>query len=458
MPRKKISTEDFVRKAKNIHGDKYNYSKVDYIKSNISVVIKCPEHGFFKQIPNSHLMGHGCKLCANALSASKRVSNKEQYILKAKKVHGDKYDYSKAIYKNFHTKIAIRCPEHGLFKQTPANHLNYGCNLCGNVLTSSKQIDSVEEFILKAKMAHGDKYDYSEVEYKNTKTKIEIRCPEHGLFKQTPGSHLSGKGCKRCAHNFLSSRFSATEEEFILKAKMVHGDKYDYSEVEYKNALTRIVIRCPEHGLFKQTPGSHTYGSGCKKCGYEKIGLKNRSNKEKFTLNAKKVHGGKYNYSEVFYVTGRIEVMIECPKHGFFFQIPQNHLNGAGCNRCINKSEGKIAEYLKRKHIVYRSFRINDQRKHFDFYLPKYNQLIERDGEQHYMEKAFTKEISLADQQRNDKYKTKLAKKNGYKIARIPYWLNEKQVEREINNILTGKPTYPEVPDLKQAKTKPLPK
>ena len=135
-------------------------------------------------------------------------------------------------------------------------------------------------------------------------------------------------------------------------------------------------------------------------------------------------------------------------------------MNGAGCRFCLNKREGDIAEYLDSLYINFRHHRIGKERRYFDFYLPDYNLLIERDGEQHYGKSNFFGKDAksyLNDQIKNDALKTKLAKKNGYKIARIPYWLDNEQVKKEIYNILHGKPTYPDVPDLKQAKTKPLP-
>ena len=162
------------------------------------------------------------------------------------------------------------------------------------------------------------------------------------------------------------------------------------------------------------------------------------------------------------YKNGTSKVIISCTLHGDFLQLPQKHLAGQGCPKCQYKGEGRLAEIFKTKSIFYREFKIEN--KFYDFYLPEYNLLIERDGQQHYSEERnFSKLVKmnpkdyLKEQQKNDKLKTKLAKKEGYKIARIPYWLNKEEEEIEIDNILAGKPTYPDVPDLKQEKTKPRP-
>ena len=115
--------------------------------------------------------------------------------------------------------------------------------------------DKTKEFIAKAKAVHGDKYDYSKVNYVNSFTKVTIICPKHGEFEQTPNLHLKSQGCPNCYGNK-----KMTIEEFIKRAKEVHGDKYDYSKVKYVNALTKVTIICPIHGEFEQTPAKHLLG------------------------------------------------------------------------------------------------------------------------------------------------------------------------------------------------------
>jgi hypothetical protein len=123
------------------------------------------------------------------------------------------------------------------------------------------KLKTTEEFIRRAKKVHGDKYDYSKVEYKGTHTKVCIICPIHGEFFQTPNNHLHGQGCLACG-----GRKQLTKEEFIQKAREVHGDKYDYSKVEYVNKNTKVKIICPIHGEFEQEPNSHLEGKGCPNC------------------------------------------------------------------------------------------------------------------------------------------------------------------------------------------------
>ena len=190
----------------------------------------------------------------------------EEFKAKAEKVHGPgKYDYSKVEYVNNRTKITIICPDHGEFFQKPDSHLRgRGCPHCAN----EAKTDTTEEFIIKAtaKESHGDRYDYSKVEYVNNRTKITIICPDHGEFFQKPNSHLQGQGCPHCADERRHERQIGTTGEFKAKGKEVHGDRYDYSKVEYVNSYTKVTIICPDHGEFEQIPSGHLRGCGCAHC------------------------------------------------------------------------------------------------------------------------------------------------------------------------------------------------
>lgn len=128
---------------------------------------------------------------------------------------------------------------------------------------------TTEQFVAKAKAIHGDKYDYSKVDYANNHTKVCIICHEHGLFWQTPKEHLKGSGCIQCGRERMRFKQTLSQEEFIQKAMSVHGDKYDYSKVEYVNATTPVSIICPRHGVFKQKAYGHIWGYGCPHCANE---------------------------------------------------------------------------------------------------------------------------------------------------------------------------------------------
>ena len=261
-----ITTEEFIKKSKLMHGDKYDYSKTQCINCYNKVCIVCPEHGEFWQSVYDHLNGKGCPKCkCKKMWDSRGRLTTENFIKKAREIHGDKYDYSKVEYVNAKTPVIITCHSHGDFLQTPDKHLiGRGCRKCADELASKRMKMSADEFISKAKEVHRDKYDYSKVEYIDSRTKVCIICPEHGEFWQTPSSHLSGCGCKSCSNN---KEVKYTTESFIDTVKQIHGDKYDYSKVEYKGSDEYVIIICKKHGEFKVRARHLINGVGCRKCG-----------------------------------------------------------------------------------------------------------------------------------------------------------------------------------------------
>ena len=195
---KKLTTEEFIEKCITIHGNLYDYSMVTYTGGKNKIKIICQIHGIFEQKGNNHInLKQGCPHCKGGVKITR-----EEFITKAKDIHGDKYDYSSLIYNGIHTRADIICPIHGIFTQIPANHINCGngCPKCANEYTAKKQSLSHKAFIDSARKYHGDKYDYSLVEYKNGRKKVKIVCPIHGIFEQAASSHLMGCGCPHCAH------------------------------------------------------------------------------------------------------------------------------------------------------------------------------------------------------------------------------------------------------------------
>ena len=200
---KKLTTEQFIEKARLVHGDKYDYSKTVYNKMKEKVCIICPEHGEFCQQPRHHLLGSNCPICNPYHSL-----DLDTFLQKSREVHGDKYDYSKVMSKGNRTKVCITCPKHGEFWQLPPNHMRgSGCPFCAD----EKLRDTKEEFISKATKIHGDRYDYSKVKYVNSQTKVCIVCKEHGEFWQKANDHVQGRGCPICRY----MRPSIVNEGFI---------------------------------------------------------------------------------------------------------------------------------------------------------------------------------------------------------------------------------------------------
>jgi hypothetical protein len=271
-----------------------------------------------------------------------------EFIEKAIKIHGDRYDYSKVEYIKASQKVIIICKEHGEFTLTPNKHLSRkdGCKKCSRKIISNKQRSTTESFINKAKEIHGDKYDYSKVEYYNSKTYITIVCKKHEEFTQQPSNHLTGYGCKKCRDEKSGNTQRLSLNIFINKAKDIHGDKYDYSKVEYINSHLNIQIICKIHGIFYQKPNNHLNGATCLLCSNINSSQKQRMTTDEFIIKSKKVHCDKYDYSETFYgINNNDKINIKCLKHGLFKQTPSNHLSGKGCRICCipKKSYSKVA-------------------------------------------------------------------------------------------------------------------
>lgn len=187
---------------------------------------------------------------------------KDDFLISAKEIHLDKYDYSNVFYIKSSQKVKIICYIHGEFLQTPHHHLSgAGCKKCGYLKVSDKKRLSIEEFLQKAKFKHSDKYDYCLVDYINNQSKIKIICKYHGEFIQCAGSHLKGYGCKKCSGLSKKDVYKFTDE-----ANLIHENKYDYSNVIYKNTHIKVKISCKKHGCFEQRPSSHLMGMGCPVC------------------------------------------------------------------------------------------------------------------------------------------------------------------------------------------------
>ena len=188
----------------------------------------------------------------------------EQFIIESKRIFGeDTFIYNKTVYESNKKHLIITCPTHGDFKVRPDNHL-FRHSICPHC--AKKFRPTTEDWIKKAKVIHGDKYDYSKTVYVNNHTKVCIICPKHGEFWQLPNDHLNCMGCKKCSRESLSKKFILSTSEFIKKAKEVHGDKYDYSKSFYEGSHSYIKISCKIHGEFITMPYIHLQGCGCPKC------------------------------------------------------------------------------------------------------------------------------------------------------------------------------------------------
>ena len=297
---------------------------------------------------------------------------------------------------------------------------------------------TTNEFVERSKKIHGDKYDYSKVKYINNKTKVCIICSEHGEFWQTPSDNLNGCGCPMCGTAKLRNKFSLTLENFIEKARKVHGDKYDYSKVEYVNNHTKVCIIHKKCGNeFWQTPNSHLNGHGCSYCRGNEISQSKKSNNEIFIKKAQQIHGNCYDYSKVKYISAKTPIKILCNKHGVFEQTPDKHLYGRGCPKCgkqISYAEDKIRDYIGKfnKYIIKTRVKNIISPYELDIYIPEKKVAIEYDGLIWHSEK-FGKDKNY------HLNKTELCEKQGIRLIHIfeDEWLeHEDIVKSKLRHIL----------------------
>ena len=262
---------EFIKKVQDVHKNedgspKYFYHDMNYIDDSTKVCIICPKHGEFWMTPTNHKRGHNCPLCANENRGNFRRFTSEEFIIKAQNIHKNEnetpiYFYTNVDYKNYNTKVKIICPIHGEFEITPLCHLKgIGCPKCARRKLSTEDI--IELFREK----QGDRYIYTEVDFIKMHDKVKIICPIHGEFWQTPSKHLKGQGCPKCAIEKRAEQKKIPIEEFIRRAKLIHGDKVDYHLVNYNHITDKVCLICKIHGEFWQRANDHLNGHSCPKC------------------------------------------------------------------------------------------------------------------------------------------------------------------------------------------------
>lgn len=289
-------------------------------------------------------------------------------------------------------------------------------------------------FISKSNNIHHNKYDYSLCQYINSRTKVKIICSNHGIFEQTPNSHLGGRGCKKCGI-INKIRIGKSFDDFVKEANIKHFNFYIYPSDQTKLTSYKVQIICPNHGEFIQNSYDHLRGSGCPQCSNVK-----KLNIDSFINKAFLKHNNSYNYNNTVYINYETKVKIECPIHGEFEQTPHTHLAGGGCPNCKNsKGENEIRLFLIENNIHFiPQYRIKNCRDRyplpFDFYISELNMCVEFDGIQHFQSKScFGGDAGFKDRQNKDNIKTDYCVKNNIKLLRIKYNDN---IENKLNEIL----------------------
>ena len=287
------------------------------------------------------------------------------FIQRSQSTHGDKFTYEKTTYVNSKTPVVITCVDHGDISVNPNNHINNksGCPICyGRVKKTTNQ------FTDQVRQVHGDIFTFEHTNYVGDGVKVTITCKQHGDFTPTPSNILRGSGCPTCALADASKRNRKDQNLFIEQASEAHNNRYDYSLVEYKNAITPVTIVCPTHGEFQQKPCIHLdQRCGCQMCSSSR---------------------------------GELEVRKWLQQRGVSF-IQQQMFD-----ECFDK-----------------------RRLKFDFFLPQYNTLIEYNGIQHYRNVPLFKHSNdkFEDVVRRDQIKVEFTNKKGLRLIVVPYTANVDQ-------------------------------
>ena len=288
-----------------------------------------------------------------------------------------------------------------------------------------------ETFIQRAREKHGDRFDYSGSRYVGFDKPMDMVCRKHGAFRSTQKSHLNAKsgGCPKCSADVMGEAHRGTTDQFIQRARTIHGDRYDYSRAEYRGILSQVTIICPRHGSFHMKAARHLSGRGCRKCAFMRIGRQRRLSFWDFVERVAQVHGpNRYEYELEGFVNAHSKIPIHCPRHGVFYQSVATHMKGCGCPKCVQSAgERRVREALQELGVEFsEQVRFPECRDRgtlpFDFWVPECRLLIEFDGRQHYENsELWGGQEKLEETRRHDAIKDGFAAEAGYRLLRISF-------------------------------------
>lgn len=457
------NNSEFLELLKNKYLDTYSlydFSQVVYEKAAKRVTVICPDHGEVHIKPEDLLresQKFPCPICEKLYKRNLKAQKYwNEYLLpKLNEKFKERLDFSETIYVNATTPIIYKCIHHG-YKQALVTSLlrdnSLGCKDCA----IESHTLGLEEFIRRAREVHGNKYDYSEVEYINCEIKVKIFCKKcQEFFWQTPVAHLNGQGCAKCSKNYRK-----TPEEYKIYFEELLGYKFDFSLAQFKDNKTKVEIICKKcgHHFFKKPNALlndikklKDHEPHCPNC--EKAHT--NWNTKTFVEWLKSIWGDKYDYSKVDYINFKTKIELICPEHGSFWKIPNDLYSNRNreiiCPKC-NTSEGelKLEKYFKDLSINYITqktfeglYGVGQYRPHplkFDFYLPEYNCCIEYQGMQHYKPvNYFGGEDTFGNLLIRDDLKKQYCVKNNISLIEIKYDLPLEKVGILLKEILSNK-------------------
>lgn len=334
-------------------------------------------------------------------------------------------------------KTLIRCNDCGYeWEAVPRSVISSKCG-CKKCKTESNRIqNSLNKFLAQY---NSEKYEL--VEFKDC-MHVTVKCKKCGYLRTTNANNIYRYGCPKCGQESTHDKQKLSQSEFIKRSKLLHNNLYSYDKVNYINYSTPVIITCPIHGDFAQSPGKHLNGQGCPTCAGKEFST------QEFIRRAKLVHNNKYDYSETEYIDAHTPLKIICPKHGVYYQIPYVHFGmKCGCPTCSSShGEEYVYNSLKSNNIkfiaqykILNPYNIENTPREFkvDFYLPKYNAIIEYNGQQHYIPiDKFGGKLQFTKQITRDKYLRKYCQDNNINLLEIKY--NCKDIDLEINKFISN--------------------
>lgn len=266
------------------------------------------------------------------------------FLAHAAKKHSNKYTYDVENYKGVNCSIDITCKKHGVFKQMPCNHVksDVACPKC------RKEMNILENMKLYEKIfseTHGEKYLYDWTSWKNSNTKMRIKCATHGWFEQIPYDHIKTNGCRACFKLNHSKILRSPFSSFLKKAHKVHKDRFEYDAKSWQGSRKKLRIKCKEHGWFEQIPNDHLRLQGCRSCSMQNINAMPLGDVLK---SFKEKHGSRYSYVKETYVNMGTPMEMICKIHGSFQQKPIEHIKHSGCTKCSGRHRWTTEEFIDR--------------------------------------------------------------------------------------------------------------
>ena len=413
-------------KAEKLYIDK-NYDNIEFFyddRDELMVKFICrekycdgTEHGEQIQTGTHFLKdGNGCAKCSSHLS---KAYTTEEWVRIAKHKYPE-FTYEKTKYVNKETKVIVTCEKHGEFEIIPKELIS-GRLYCPECTKERLHNEFVNRVIERATKVHKDcGYIYHPELIISSTEKIGIECPKHGIFWQSIQNHITNKSkCPLCAIETTKNNIKKKKEEFnnifIERAKTIHDDKYTYEKTIYKGNEIKVIITCPEHGDFLQTPHSHLGGGGCPTCARLKCGESIRITEDDFFRRIREVHKNeKYDFSKIVYSGYNEKITVICPKHGEFNIKACSFMRGQGCPICkLPKLEKDVRDILIDNNIEFKQQKYFKKwlgRQSLDFYIKEKNIAIECQGLQHFKNERRYQNLELV--QERDRKKKQLCKEN----------------------------------------------